>query len=360
MEININNKKALERLLNQSIGYSLFTVSSEYGVQKIALKKKMFKDSYTLIYCSGEENNDDVIKTVDVNVKIKKDGSLSIKNFSSFTIEDACFTLKNPARRVLTDTQALRKMASCAEKRTRIECDNYTSKILEQKETEFKEYKDEMSSKLYSSVYGRLEPAYALGHSLVDVFEYKHTDTLVYEKGYEEWAYKHTLHDDERKTFKYGVYFITELLKKELKCYLSEESIALCDELDLIYKKVDAAYYKKTNTSDEFLENVDKIQRLYGYMAYGLKSIIFDLCDHLKKYNCADKKIEYLEWFNDDNWKDGNHHIQERRYEKVDDCINAVLDGSSEFIERVTGIDIRDEINKRLGREATDTKTKSK
>ena len=48
----------------------------------------------------------------------------------------------------------------------------------------------------------------------------------------------------------------------------------LYDELDLIYKKVDAAYYKKTNTSDEFLEKVDKIQRLYGYMAYGLKSII--------------------------------------------------------------------------------------
>ena len=360
MEININNKKALERLLNQSIGYSLFTVSSEYGVQKIALKKKMFKDSYTLIYCNGEEKNEVVIKTVDADVKIKKDGSLSIKNFSSFTIEDACFTLKNPARRVLTDTQALRKMAKYVDQAARLEEQRIASEIINDKDKEFKEYKDDMSSKLYSSVYGRLEPVYALGHSLVDVFEYKHTDTLVYEKGYEEWAYKHTLHDDDRKTFKYGIYFITELLKKELKCYLSEESIALCDELDLIYKKVDAAYYKKTNTSDEFLEKVDKIQRLYGYMAYGLKSIIFDLCDHLKKLNCADKKIEYFEWFNDDNWKDGNHHIQERRYEQVDDCINAVLDGSSEFIERVTGIDIRDEINKRLGREETDTKTKSK
>lgn len=360
MEINIGNNKSLERLFNQSIGYSLLTVSSEYGIQKIALKKKMFKDTYTLIYCSGEENDDEKIKNIEVVAKLKKDGLLSIKGLNNFTIEDACFKLKNPSRRVLADTKALRKMASYAEKRTRIECDDYTSKILEQKETEFKEYKDEMSSELYSSVYGRLEPAYALGHSLVDVFEYKHTDTLVYEKGYEEWAYKHTLHDDERKTFKYGVYFITELLKKELKCYLNEESIALCDELESLWKKIRNVYYKKTETNEELLEKVDSIQRLYGYMAYGLKSVIFDLCDHLKKFNCADKKIEYLEWFHDDNWKDGNHHIQERRYEQVDDCINAVLDGSSEFIERVTGIDIRDEINKRLGREETDTKTKSK
>jgi len=103
MEVDIRNKRAIKRLLGQGIGYSLLTVSGEYGVQRIAIKKKLFKEEYTLYYFSGSLNNakndklnstDDSIDTTKVEIDVKNDGSLVRGGFAKFNIDNACFVLK--------------------------------------------------------------------------------------------------------------------------------------------------------------------------------------------------------------------------------------------------------------------------
>ena len=356
MEININNKKSLERLFNQSIGYSLLTVSSEYGVQKIALKKNKSKDTYNLIYCSGEEKDDETIKTVEVIAKLKKDGLLVIKGLNKFTIEDACFKLMNPSRRVLADTKALRKMANYADQAARSEEQRIASEIIKDKDEEIKSLNEDLSYQQRIHTYGRVESLARLGLSLIEIKEHKSLSIKEYEYGYERREYKRTVYDEVDEQYKYGVSFIAELLKDKFRYSLSDDSLNLCDEINLIDKKIDAIYYGIRNSKSndiDFDSKITNMSALFGVIAKDLKSIIFDLCDSVYANNTDTSFCKYEDSGVKDYWDNGSgmdKNVHEIYRRTIDNLFDSILDGSVIFVERVTGEDIRSEINKRLGK----------
>ena len=370
MEVDIRNKKAIKRLLGQGIGYSLLTVSGEYGVQRIAIKKKLFKEEYTLYYFSGSLNNakndklnstNDSIDTTKVEIDVKNDGSLVIGGFAKFNIDNTCFVLKNPSRRLLLDGQTFRKVDEAASKRTHFDDSVYTDELLKAKDEEIKakdeEIKD-LNHTLFSQrnryTWDRLEQAFKLGSSLIEIKERKKLDIKEYEYGREERKYVRTVYKDVNDNYKFGVSFIAKLLKENFKYSIGEDGISLCDEIISIDKKIDSIYYGVRNSRDkniDFDSKISTISSLYGFIAADLRKIIFKLCDTVREHNTDTTFYEYKESGTNDYWDNTcSKFTHEIYWKEIENFFDSLIEGSAIFIERVTGEDIREEINKRLGK----------
>ena len=346
------NYKNVEKLLSQGIGYSLFTVSSVYGIQKIAIKKKLFKDNYTLIYCSGEENDDKTVKSLETTVKLKKDGTLSIGGFPKFNVDDACFTLKNPSQRILLDTQAIRKAEEFASERTRFDVSTHYEQVVKERDDEIKDIKRDFSTQQMNSNYRRMKDAFDLTDSLIEIKEHKVLSIKKYEYGREARKYVCTDEETVDNSYRYGVDFIAELLKDKFKHHLSEESLNLCDEIISLNKRIDQIYHDSKSFDGDFDKRISAIQSLSGFIAADLRTIIFNLCDSMRDSDIDTSLYDYNESGVKDYWDNQlTKDTHEIYYRTIDNFFDSIIEGSATFIERVTGRDIRDEIKKRLNKE---------
>ena len=340
MKINYKNKKSIERLLKQGFGYSLFTVSNEKGFEKIAIKKSLFKKNYTLTYFNEDVN---AIETKDVKVEILDDNTLSIEGYGKVTLEEASFALKNPTKQVERENEIFRQIDRKAREEEITKSNKLQAQIIENKDAQIKQIKADAKKQKEYYTYGIAERLKNLKEDVLrvtinhDSYDYEQVYKVPY--GYQMESRTNNFCYEEKR----GVTFLTKRLEnvaKQLNCNAFEDN-----RLSTLIEKINNKF-EEMNEYDE--SKLTSIQALYGLLAEELTVRTYNLCNYIRENNITPSKLSYSKTISS-----GSRPYFEERHEwtvveSIDDYYNTLMESVAVFTERVTGQDIRKEIELRL------------
>ena len=340
MKINIKNKKSIERLLKQGIGYSLFTVSNEKGFEKIAIKKTLFKNKYTLIYFNEDVN---AIETKEVKVEISEENTLVIEGYGKVTLQDASFALKNPTEQVARENEIFRQIDRKARDEEITKANVIQSQIIESKDSQIEQIKAEAEKQKDYYTTGRISRLKNLKRNVIstrvnhDSYDYEQRFSLP--QGYHMESSSSNYDTTESRGLNFLLDRLTAISKRvESNAFEDNEIATLISKIDEMFSNL--------NEYDE--TKLNGIQSLYGLIAEDLTERVYALCDHIRTKEIDTKEFSYSNTLYSSSrpYYEEEHTYTEVEY--IDDYFDTVMESVAVFIERVTGQNIREEIKSRL------------
>ena len=343
--LNVNYEN-IKKLLKRPVGYVLFTISNGNSFQKIAARKKLLKkDEYSLVFSSNLGG--DIVK-FDKKMNISQDGILTIDGVA-FKIEDARYVLRNPKKEIESDNRVYRsidatarneeKQVAAAEKQAIIE---EKDRILEETVQQAKEEKDKIEwNHTGRKIQELREQNYGLvfGEVICDSYSAVWGNNYLGHWGCNQTSSTHTRKDG------HGINFVITQLESissrmRSKAFKGNRLSELSSKIMELFDKL-----KETGYDEKTIGN---IYYLRGLLVEELTLRIFDLCNHIRVNDIDTSKLHYSKRIYTNNY---NVYEDEHRYsedEVIHDYFNSIIDGACEYIKRVTGQDIKSEVEVRL------------
>ena len=340
MKININNKKAIERLIKQGIGYSLYTVSNENGFEKIAIKKTLFKNKYTLT-CFNTETNATEAKEVKVN--ISDDNTLVIEGYGTVKIQDASFTLKNPTKEVEKENEIFRQIDKRARDEEIAKSNEIQSQIIESKDAQIEQIKKEAKTQEYYYTSGRIERLKSLKNKVIKTkvhhSSYDYQQVFSLPVGYHMKSSSSNYDTEESRNLNFLLNRLEEI-SEMAKCNAFEDNT--------IATLISSVNEKFANLKEYDENKLNVIQSLYGVIAEELTKRTYALCDHIRTKEIDKNKFKYdtIIYSVSRPFYEEQHEYSET--EVISNYFDTIMESVAAFVEKVTGENIREEIESRL------------
>lgn len=340
MKVNYKNKKSIEKMLKQGFAYSLFTVSNKDGFKKIAIKKSMFKDNYTIIYFNEDVN---AIETKETKIEILEDNRLSIEGFGILILQEANIVLKNPVKDIERTTEIYRQIDRKARDEEIIKADKIKAQIIESKDTQIEQIKETAKKQEDYYTTGRIKRLKDIKNSVISTKIYH--DSYDYKQVFTRPEGFHMQSSSEKYDYeeKRDLSFLLERLESIAEAYNCEAFSN--NNIKLLISKLNEKF-NKINGYDE--SAVNSIQSLYGLIADELTTRTYELCDFVRENNIDTTKITYSNLLYSGS---SNYYEEESSWsdtEVIEDYYKTVMSSVAAFVEKVTGQDIRNEIEARL------------
>lgn len=361
MKININNKKAIERLIKQGIGYSLYTVSNENGFEKIAIKKVLFKNKYTLTYFNTETN---ATEAKEVKVNISDDNTLVIEGYGTVKIQDASFTLKNPTKEVEKENEIFRQIDKRARDEEIAKSNEIQSQIIENKDAQIEQIKKEAKTQEDYYTSGRIERLESIKNKVIKTkvhhHSYDYQQVFSLPAGYHMKSSSSNYDTEESRNLNFLLKQLEEI-SEMTECNAFEDN-TIATLISSVNEKFDSLKEYDEHTIAALISPVNEnfanfkydenklnaIQSLYGLIAEELTKRTYALCDHIRTKEIDKNKFEYdtIIYSVSRPFYEEQHEYTQR--EVISNYFDTIMESVAAFVEKVTGENIREEIESRL------------
>ena len=361
MKININNKKAIERLIKQGIGYSLYTVSNENGFEKIAIKKTLFKNKYTLT-CFNTETN--ATETKEVKVNISDDNTLVIEGYGTVKIQDASFTFKNPTKEVEKENEIFRQIDKRARDEEIAKSNEIQSQIIESKDAQIEQIKKEAKTQEDYYTSGRIERLESIKSKVIKTkvhhHSYDYQQVFSLPAGYHMKSSSSNYDTEESRNLNFLLKQL-EGISEMAECNAFEDN-TIATLISSVNEKFDSLKEYDEHTIAALISPVNEnfanfkydenklnaIQSLYGVIAEELTKRTYALCDYIRTKEIDKNKFEYdtIIYSVSRPFYEEQHEYSQR--EVISNYFDTIMESVAAFVEKVTGENIREEIESRL------------
>jgi len=342
MKINYTNKKSVERLLKQPFGYSLFTVSNKEGFKKISLKRNLFKKNYTVTYFNEDVNAIET-KEVTIDLACLSDNILSIEGVGSFELQDAKLVLKNPTEQVEKETEIFRQIDRKAREEEITKANKIQEEIIESKDNQIEQIKKEAEQEKTYYTTGRVNRLKNIMNEVLStrIYHDSYSYRQVYNRieGYHMESSTDNYDYEEKRDLSFLLERI-ENISKTYKCDAFEDN-----RIRVLISKIKEKF-ASINEYDE--KTLNSIQALYGLLAEELTMRTYNLCNFIRENDIDTSKYTYRNVLYSNSSKYYEEESEFTDTEVITDYFNKVMEAVSVFVERVTGQDIRKEIELRL------------
>lgn len=326
--ITFKNQKSISKIFKQPFRWIILTVSNENGYHKIALKKNLFKKTYTVSFVKDGKI---YTKKTEVSIKDLSNQNISIEELGNLHIEDINLNLKDPSKIIENEE----KIYSAIDTKARKEEQNFfTKKIeLDRQSREKKEKENERSKRREN--YYRKEDLIAMRSHLIEASErteYSH------KYGYNPGG------SGGNSIVSYGLGFVI----KELENIAQKIGFKGFENngLHTTLKNLKEHELKCYSESETFESDMNILYVFNGLLAQELMMRTIELCNYVRQNDIDTKKFIYYEfssWCNPlDCYQQGSSTI--KIYNEFDELINAV----SKYVENVTGVNITNQIQTTL------------
>ena len=327
--ITYKNEKSIRRVFKQPFKWAVLTVLDENGYHKIALKKNLFRKTYTISYVVNDKL---CTEKREVSLEDLANNNISIAGFGNLHIEDICVSLTDPSKIVESEEKIYSKINSRARK------EEQEKKLAEEKKRKEEEQKRKEAEKQREEEERRIRQKYLLdnianlGNKVMysELLVDSHTDGFyetnkcIRNMGCEV---KHIIFDESYKIKKsYDLKFvINELIKYSEKIgFTGFDDNGLLENLSNI----------KIKENVSFEEAVRNIYISHGILVSELYIRTIELCKYIRENN-VDISQEVYENYYSTSIKDGSYSEKEG----ISDFVNELIKSVSCYIERVTGTD---------------------
>ena len=339
----ITRNKDISELLKDSFGYCILTITNDEGYKKIALKRNKLKGDYLIIFYNDDEK---IVEQREVNIFITGKDKITIEGFGEFEIRDYDYSLTNPEKIIERDTKLYNEITTRAEDGLRKVYGNMVKRIINEKDTEIEGLKKELKSKENYYTINRVDRLRDVSRNLVigEVtcysYDYKMEDLGRSFGGYQMTSKSST----SKKEKSNGIKFVIEQLEKicmTYKCdaFDNNRFETLNNKIDELFKKLEQEYDENT---------ADSIQSLYGLFAEELTVRLINLFNHIRNNDIDTTQLTYTATLFRNIHRFYEDRSEYEEIESIDNYFDTLIEGACSFIQRVNGINIKDELYSRI------------
>lgn len=331
--ITYKNEKSMKRIFKQPFKWAILTVSNENGYHKIALKKNMFKKTYTV---NTIINGKLCSEKKEISIEDIANKNITIEGLGNLHIEDINTSFKNPSKIIEQEEKIYSKIDNKARKEEikqkeieikEIQTKNEEAKEQEKYDTRMKEIEE--SNRVYNFEKNLIYSDFSSNSYDSGYYE---TNKYIRGKGY-TWSQKNESSSSNYKRG-YDLSFVIKQLEKYSK-KIGFEGFE-DNRLGIVENKI-----KEVNKIKDHKEYIKRKYILHGLLVQELYMRTMDLCAYIRKNNIdISNEMYYDSYSTQSTFYDNVSEYSER--ETIHDLVNELINSVATYIERVTGENVED------------------
>ena len=320
MNITYKNEKSIKKILKQPFVWAVLTVSNENGFHKIAIKKNLFKKTYTIkSFVDGKSHTE----KKEISIEDLANKNINIQGLGKMHIEDISISLVNPSKKIEKEEKIYSKIEQKTKEAHQKQIEKQDNKTEEKKETIKIEKNYEIKSELK-----KMRSDLITAQKVISCWH-----THGYNANEEDGIY----------TESYGIDFVINELEKISKKigYKGFDNNRLHITLDKLKE-----YESKC---DIYRSNINILHTYNGMLSQELTIRTIDLCNYIRQNNIEINNIEYNKYESWGNPFDCYQMTSESI--KIPNEFDKLIEAVSIYVKNVTGEDIRESLQTSLNKQ---------
>ena len=356
--INSFDLKKAKKMLNIPFGYTLLTGIREDGLEKIVLKKKLFGEGHIITYYSDKEKalvnenvslffNENALANENVSLFFSGNNIVFTNGCQEFKIYDAKFKLNKSKSKLLQDNEIYRKIREMARDEESEIAAKQFNMMVESKDKSIDAIRKESIAMKKHYTSDRVVRLEALSNNLVSgvitctSYDYGMVDKGRYLGGY-QWESKNNTYD---KYSNHDLLFIVSEFENIAISYGSRSFSG--NNMKSMIEMTKRMLEQLNNDYNE--ETADRVQVLYGLIAHELLIRLLELCEFCKTQGFDPQTLTYSKTIFSDHSTFFEEEHSYNETENIDNYFDSLVNGACQFIQRITGQDVRREVYDKLG-----------